>query len=66
MTRFDLVMNTIAEQLPEATGITGLQAAVHQQLDHPVSIGLLDAHNHPIQRCPLTAGSAAGASDQRG
>jgi hypothetical protein len=41
MTRYDLIVNTIAEALPEATDITVLQAGVKQRLGHPVPTGLL-------------------------
>lgn len=41
MTRYDLLVDTIAEVLPEASSITGLQAAVTQRLGHPVPTGLL-------------------------
>jgi hypothetical protein len=42
MTRYDLIVNTIAEVLPEATDITELQTGVKQRLGHPVSTGLLE------------------------
>lgn len=41
MTRLDLIIDTIAEVLPEATDITALQTGVDQRLGHPVSTGLL-------------------------
>jgi hypothetical protein len=41
MTRLDLIIDTIAEVLPEATDITDLQAGVNQCLGHPVPTGLL-------------------------
>jgi hypothetical protein len=41
MTRYDLIVNTIAAALPEATTITELQNGVKQRLGHPVPTGLL-------------------------
>jgi hypothetical protein len=41
MTRYDLIVNTIAEVLPEATDITDLQTGVEQRLGIPVPPGLL-------------------------
>jgi hypothetical protein len=42
MTRYDLIVNTIADVLPEATDITEPQTGVKQRLGHPVSTGLLE------------------------
>ncbi|MFG3403648.1 hypothetical protein [Streptomyces sp. NPDC048142] len=41
MTRYDLIVNVIAEVLPEAATITDLQDGVTQRLGHPVPTGLL-------------------------
>ncbi|WP_194292353.1 hypothetical protein, partial [Streptomyces jumonjinensis] len=41
MTRYDQIVNVIAEVLPEAATITDLQDGVTQPLGHPVPSGLL-------------------------
>ncbi|MGW6310015.1 hypothetical protein ACWFRQ_03625 [Streptomyces niveus] len=41
MTRYDLIVDTIAEVLPEARELADLQAGVAQRLGHPVPTGLL-------------------------
>ncbi|MCX4400102.1 hypothetical protein OG887_43050 (plasmid) [Streptomyces sp. NBC_00053] len=40
-TRYDFVVNTIAEVMPDAATITDLQEGVTQRLGHPVPTGLL-------------------------
>lgn len=41
MTRYELIVNTIAEVLPDAADIAALQAGVTQRLGHAVPAGLL-------------------------